>query len=248
MKKLIYAVLCFLFGKYGTAQYVLRIVVNDVATKKSDDIYVAGSFNNWNIKDEKYKLRPFGTTRRALVLKDMAAGDYQFKFTRGSWDKVETTAKGEDVPNHTTSIKEDASIDFNIQGWKDDFPDKPKPNTASPHVRILDTAFLMPQLNRKRRIWVYLPKSYTTGKKTYPVIYMQDGQNLFNEQTAAYAEWGVDKFLDSSKNINECIVIGIDNGGDNRMNEYNPYDNSKFGRRREAVCRFSCTYTKAVRR
>lgn len=232
MKRLLQAILCFLFGNYCNAQYSLRIVVNDVATKKLDDIYVAGNFNNWNTKDEKYKLKTFGTTRRAIVLKDLPAGDYEFKFTRGNWDKVETTAKGEGISNHTVSLKEDASIDFTIAGWKDDFPDKPKPNTASAQVSILDTAFFMPQLNRKRRIWVYLPKSYATGKKTYPVIYMQDGQNLFNVKTAAYGEWGVDEFLDSTtrKNNKECIIIGIDNGGNKRMNEYNPYDNSQYGK------------------
>ncbi len=73
----------------------------------------------------------------------------------------------------------------------------------------------MPQLNRKRRIWAYLPKGYAASKKTYPVIYMQDGQNLFNEKTAPFCEWGVDEFLDSAvkKYNKECIVIGIDNGG-----------------------------------
>jgi predicted alpha/beta superfamily hydrolase len=214
------------------AQYTLRIVVNEVATKKLDDIYVAGNFNNWNMKDEKYKLKPFGTTRRAIILKEIPAGDYEFKFYRGSQDKVETTAKGEEVPSHKISLKEDASLDFNIPGWKDDYPDKPRPYTATAQVSILDTAFLIPQLNRKRTIWVYLPKGYATSKKTYPVLYMQDGQNLFNERTAPYGEWGVDEFLDSAarKYNKECIVIGINHGNEKRMTEYNPYDNKQYGK------------------
>lgn len=215
---------------YVNAQYTLRIVVNDVATKKLDDIYVAGTFNNWNIKDEKYKLKPFGTNRRAVILKDISAGDYEFIFTRGAKDKVETTAKGEDIPNHKLTLKEDASLDFNIPGWKDDYPDKPKPYTATSQVSILDTAFLIPQLNRKRKIWVYLPKGYTTSKKTYPVIYMQDGENLFNEQTAAQGEWGIDECLDSliAKYHKECIVIGIASAAETRAKEYNPYDEGKL--------------------
>lgn len=60
---------------------------------------------------------------------------------------------------------------------------------------------------------------------------MHDGQNLFNEQTAPFGEWGVDEALDSlqQKTGKECIVVGIDNGSQ-RMTEYNPYDNDKNGK------------------
>jgi predicted alpha/beta superfamily hydrolase len=231
MKNFLFTCLSIFIVANCSAQYTLRITVTDVATKKQDDIYVAGSFNNWNTRDAKYKLQVFGTTRRGIVISDLPSGTVEFKFTRGSWDKVETTAKGEDVPNHTISLKDDAALDFKIPGWKDDFPDKPKPNTATAQVSIIDTAFNMPQLNRKRRIWAYIPKGYATSKKSYPVIYMNDGQNLFNEQTAPFGEWGVDECLDTlERKVNkEYIVIGIDNGGEKRMTEYNPYDNKQFG-------------------
>ncbi|MGN6617295.1 MAG: alpha/beta hydrolase-fold protein, partial [Ilyomonas sp.] len=209
MKKIFFffAFLFFIFQLH--AQYTLRLVVTDVATKKLDDIYVAGNFNNWNPKDANYKLKPFGGSRKAIVLKDIPAGTYQFKFTRGNWDKVETTAKGEDVENRTVEVNGDVSENITIAGWKDDFPDKPKPNTATAQVHVIDTAFFIPQLNRHRRIWIYLPKSYNTTKgKLYPVLYMMDGQNLFNEQTAAFAEWDVDECLDTlqQKTGKECIV------------------------------------------
>ncbi|MDB5192491.1 MAG: alpha-dextrin endo,6-alpha-glucosidase [Segetibacter sp.] len=197
-----------------------------------EDIYVAGNFNNWNPKDEKYKLKPFGTSRRAIVLKDLPAGKYEFKFTRGGWNKVETTAKGVNMNNREVYMTSDVSQDVNIEGWSDDFPDKPKLNTATAQVRVVEEAFDMPQLNRKRRIWAYLPKGYTSSKKSYPVIYMHDGQNLFSEETAAFGEWGVDETLDTlmSRLGKEAIVIGIDNDPLKRINEYNPYDTKEFGK------------------
>src|SRR4051812_5473738 len=100
MKQFVVALFSLLAFSAGFGQYTLRLAVSNVATKKQDDIYVSGTFNNWNPRDEKYKLKLFGVSRRAIVLKDMAAGKYEFKFTRGSMDKVETTAKGEDMPNH----------------------------------------------------------------------------------------------------------------------------------------------------
>ncbi len=224
-------IIFLLFGLDGWAQFSLRITVTDVATKKGENVYVAGSFNGWNPKDEQYKLKPFGTTRIGIVLKNIPAGKYQFKLTRGSWDKVETSAEGNDIGNREIEVDTDANMEIKVAGWKDDYPIKPKPFTATAQVKIIDTAFAIPQLNRIRRIWLYLPKSYATSKKTYPVLYMQDGQNLFNEQTAAYGEWGVDECLDSlqKQTGKECIVVGIDHGGDKRMTEYNPYDNNRFG-------------------
>jgi predicted alpha/beta superfamily hydrolase len=234
MKKL-FALFVFIFCCFNThAQYTIRLIVNSIGAKAKDDIYISGTFNNWNPADMNSKLKPFAGGRRVIVFNDVDTGHYEFKFTRGNWDKVETTAKGENIENRMLDLKSDTSVELTIAGWKDDFPDKPIPNTASVNVHIIDTAFYMPQLNRYRKIWIYLPSSYNKIKnKTYPVLYMHDGQNLFNRQTAAFAEeWGVDECLDTlaAKLNKECIVVGIDNGGDKRMTEYNPYDDAKYGK------------------
>lgn len=57
-------------------------------------------------------------------MKDIPAGACQFKSTRGSWDKVETTAKGKDIENRTIEVNADVSQNITIAGWKDDYPDK----------------------------------------------------------------------------------------------------------------------------
>lgn len=233
MKNLLAFLVFACCGYYANAQYTVRIVVSGIAAKPKDEIYIAGNFNSWNPADINSKLKPFAGGRRIIVFKDVDTGRYEFKFTRGSWDKVEATSKGGDIENRFIDIKGDTSVEIAIAGWKDDAPEKPKPNTASPNVQIIDTAFYMPQLNRHRRIWVYLPPSYKqTKNKNYPVLYLQDGQNLFNEQTAFSGEWGIDECLDTlAPALNkECIVIGIDNGGDKRMTEYNPYDDEKYGK------------------
>lgn len=231
MNKLILLLASFLTVSVIHAQFSVRLVVTDVATRKNDDIYVSGNFNNWNPRDENYKLKPFGGSRKSIVIKDMPAGTYAFKFTRGAADKMETTADGRDINDRVLEVNADVSQEFTIAGWKDDYPEVPKKYTASPQVRIMDTAFNMPQLNRKRRIWIYLPKGYAVSGKIYPVLYMQDGQNLFNEQTAANGEWGVDECLDTlqQKTGKECIVVGIDNSS-KRATEYNPYDDPKEGK------------------
>ena len=61
-------------------------------------------------------------------------------------------------------------------------------------------------------------------------MYMHDGQNIFDEYTAGFGEWGVDECLDSLINAGKqaCIVVGIDNGP-KRLNEYNPFAFRNFG-------------------
>ncbi|MEN9297951.1 MAG: hypothetical protein RLZZ429_264 [Bacteroidota bacterium] len=230
MKQLI-LLFAILFTVQSKAQFTVRLIVNSVATKENDDIYVAGNFNNWNPKDENYKLKPFGGTRKSIVLRNMAQGVYAFKFTRGGFDKVETTSDGRDIADRVLEVNDDVTQELVIPGWKDSYPDVPKRYTASPQVRIIDTAFKIPQLNRSRRVWVYLPKGYANSTKTYPVLYMQDGQNLFNDQTAFMGEWGVDECLDTLQQQlkKEMIIVGIDNGGEKRMTEYNPFDHPQYG-------------------
>lgn len=84
-----------------------------------------------------------------------------------------------------------------------------------------------PQLKTTKKIWVYLPKDYTTSTKKYPVIYMHDAQNLFDASTAPYGEWNVDETLDSISA--QVIIIGIEHGGDKRIDELTPYKNAKYG-------------------
>ncbi len=107
----------------------------------------------------------------------------------------------------------------------------PRPFTASPQVQVLDTAFRLPQLQRTRRIWVYLPAGYATSRQRYPVLYLQDGQSVFD---AAHAtgregpvEWQVDETIDAARH--PCIVVAVAADAAHRMQEYNPHATSQYG-------------------
>lgn len=84
-----------------------------------------------------------------------------------------------------------------------------------------------PQLQTKKKIWVYLPLNYEKTTKKYPVIYMHDAQNLFDTIASFGGEWNIDETLDSLKA--KVIVIGIEHGNEKRFEELTPYKNEKRG-------------------
>jgi predicted alpha/beta superfamily hydrolase len=104
-------------------------------------------------------------------------------------------------------------------------------STAAANVQVLSKIFEMPGLNRTRQVRIYLPPNYSVGEQSYPVIYMHDAQNLFDQKTSYVGEWGVDESLNrlhTEKRLS-FIVVGIDNGQSKRINELSPWENSKYG-------------------
>lgn len=103
---------------------------------------------------------------------------------------------------------------------------------------LINHSFHIPQLNRSRTIRIYLPPSYESGKRYYSVLYMQDGQNLFRAEDAFARPWYVGKMIDKMPIKRQAIVVGIDNGGVDRLQEYAPYKRGTHGGQGQDYLRF----------
>ncbi|MAD97632.1 MAG: esterase [Flavobacteriaceae bacterium] len=117
---------------------------------------------------------------------------------------------------------------------KDSSKSQEKPSTKAENVSMLDQKFNVVNLKGEavaRAIWLYLPPNYDSSEERYPVIYMHDGQNLFDAKTSYAGEWGVDEILNDlyTKTKKGFIVVGINNVGAERMNEYSPWKHDKYG-------------------
>ena len=94
-----------------------------------------------------------------------------------------------------------------------------------PEIFMMD----MPQLGKSRTIRVWMPSNYEQDNdRHFPVLYMHDGQNLFDRETAAYGEiWDVHTAVENlmtSKGFSGAIIVGIDNApGLERLDEYSPW-------------------------
>ncbi len=86
-------------------------------------------------------------------------------------------------------------------------------------------------LTNKRTIRVYLPNNYFNSSEYYPVIYAQDGQNLFYDPNNKM-KWDLDKNIEKLTKeglIKDIVVVGIDHMGVERITEYTPFPFSSYG-------------------
>lgn len=207
------------------AQVELRLESLPVSTPSNATFYAAGSFNNWNPASAQHKFtRVDGFWTLNLPA---SSGTAEYKITRGSWPTVEGSSAGGFVPNRSFTYQPNLKLKLHIAGWEDQ---KTGGNsTALPRVKKLDLE--APQLGLSRKIWIYVPADYDSNSKSYPVLYLHDAQNVFDNATAFAGEWGVDEALDMREKVGKstAIVVAIEHGNAERLNEYSPYVNSRYG-------------------
>ncbi|HNV72976.1 MAG TPA: alpha/beta hydrolase-fold protein, partial [Candidatus Ozemobacteraceae bacterium] len=169
---------------------------------------------------------PLERIGEGLYLARVAVPDGQTiecKVHRGNWKKVEKDAAGGDILNHRLIMKPGRRQEIRVARWKP--RDKPANSTALESVRY-HRRFVSKHLGNSRSLAVYLPPQYESEpQRRFPVLYMHDGQNLFDVATAfAGVEWGADKTaqrLIEAGRLEPLIIVGIYNNED-RLNEYAP--------------------------
>jgi predicted alpha/beta superfamily hydrolase len=134
---------------------------------------------------------------------------FYFKITRGSWEVEATDGIGR-PPQNSFWDPSYAELVFNVTEWRDRVTTQ-----VSGSVQLVP-AFYSPQLNNTRNLRIWLPPSYAQNKnKRYPVLYMHDGQNLFDPATSSSgrADWNIDRTMLQLLSLNlvpEVIVVGMD--------------------------------------
>ena len=224
------------------AQLRIAITQTPQLTGILDSIYIAGSFNDWKKGEEQYKLL---TDDNGLLYVNIPA-KYGTKlsflfYKKNHFQNIyvpEGDEKGIELkPRQWTHTAEEA-IEVTVESWTD----LGVQHTVTPEVRILTQSFFSAALNAYRRVWIYIPASYATAEYPMSVLYMHDGQNLFDQKTSFAGEWNVDETLQTFANTlcQEMIVVGIDNGGAERINELAPWRNEAYngGGKGEAYAQF----------
>jgi enterochelin esterase-like enzyme len=91
--------------------------------------------------------------------------------------------------------------------------------------RLVDLGVVQSKFTDPRRVQLWLPSGYQPNGRKYAVLYMHDGQNLFDKKSAGYGmEWEIDEHLDAliqAGKVRPTIVVGIWNTP-KRLQEYVP--------------------------
>jgi predicted alpha/beta superfamily hydrolase len=157
---------------------------------------------------------------------------HKFKVTRGTWGTVERGPNNADIPDHEFTGETGGVVQSSVVTWVDNGKSIPGKITVTGELR-LHKKFESKILGNSRTIAVWLPPDYDTATdRKYPVLYTQDGQNLFDASTSfAGVEWQVDENaqdLITKKKIDSVIIVGIYNSPD-RTPEFTPFAKTPSG-------------------
>ena len=201
---------------------------------KGAHIYLTGNLaalGEWKPDGKLLKLTDDGRYAGVVLLSPGAKLEY--KVTMGTWAQVEKDAKGGDRPNRILRVdrQDIINVDLEVGSWPAaaatataNLATPPSRKTTITGTVQVHDKFASEILGNSRAVLVWLPPQYADEpSRRYPVLYLQDGQNVFDEQTSAFgSEWKADETADRlirSQKISPILIVAIANTP-NRINEY----------------------------
>lgn len=148
----------------------------------------------------------------------------QYKYTLGTWEREASDSTGKPLENFILKINSNNLVQDTVRHWR---------NEGAKAVRggITGTVRYHRQIGKNhmlpaRDLVVWLPPNYTQNShRHYPVLYLHDGQNIFDPETSSFGvDWQADETADSlirAGAMEPVIIVGIYNNAE-RMQEYVP--------------------------
>ena len=205
-------------GVAAQEKYKVEIILElSKEAQTESKLYLTSNFNRWNPKENRFEFQATATPgQQRIVLQDVPKGIFEFKVSKGTWQTLECAPNGRLINLREIDVNSDTIITHRVMGWREQFP----VSTAPQYLEIIPEVY-MPSLERYRTLRVLLPSEYATSDKHYPVWYMHDGQDLFDEATSegriGPVEWGVDEVL--QRLGDGYIVVGIDHEYEKNIRE-----------------------------
>lgn len=224
------------YVQWAQSQKVIPIEFSVAAppeTPADQILYLSGDsveLGSWDAAGVPLHLQSDG--RYHTTVSVLSGIPHKFKVTRGTWGTVERGTGEADIDDHQFTAEPNMVVQSTIITWVDGGKSIPGKVTLTGNFR-LHKKFESKILGNNRTIIVYLPPDYDSAPDhRYPVLYLQDGQNLFDASTSfAGVEWQVDETaqdLIKSGKIDPVIIVGIYNSPD-RTPEFTPFDKTPTG-------------------
>lgn len=259
MKKfLLFISLIILSGIHLQSQVKCKFIVYSKISDKNSFIYITGNhqlLGDWN--PSSIQLSKINDSTWSREFEFDKHRKLEFKFTLGNWEMEALDSDGKKFSNFQINITNDTTLFFEFNNWGTEHSSFNGKITGNVRYHKNFIGSTIPA----RDIIVWLPPSYDSLKnKRYPVLYMNDGQNIVDPLTSSFGiDWQIDEAADSLTKmhlINEIIIVGIYNSnkrnfeysktylGDAYMNfiaaELKPFIDSTYrtldNRKNTAVC------------
>jgi len=229
------------------------LVVTDQSAKadKGNPMYFASSINGWDPADPEHKLSARSDLRWQIVIdRDLHGVGIEFKFTLGGWDREELNAQGDAIDNRhlplvdVSKLKKDERpvIELSVVNFREpvSLAEQVRKSGFYHKLEVTGDVTRLPVRGgaggaetMTRDLLVWTPPGYNdpaNAEKTYPVLYMFDGQNLFEQLPGVQGEWHADetatKLIESGE-IEPMIIVGIPHSGAHRLAEFLPFGSYK---------------------
>ena len=214
LKILVFGLVLFTARSFAIPTKCLHFIINvPPQTPRLSKIYVTGDRTetcSW--KADCMPMHQIGpSTYQADITYAWEATVAKLKVTRGDWAKEAAWGNGSPVAEMVVKIDDEQTTFIkSIANWRD-LP----PLGVTGDVRRIP-AFHSPQLGNDRDIYVLVPPGYDKHRnQKYPVIYLHDGQNVFDPATATF---GVDMQVDeavakllAANEVKEAILVAVSN-------------------------------------
>lgn len=183
-------------------------------TPHSASVFLAGDgshLGNWSADGVRLDRWDDGVCRTRI---DLPAGFRgRFLVTLGRWRGVESDGRGHEVAPRYLHLNRPGRVDVEVRGW----------GRESVRYHHDFASEVVPHL---RTVSVWLPPGYDFDpQRRFPVLYMHDGQNLFDPETAfAGNPWWADEVAEReirAGRVQQLLIVGVANTVD-RLREYGP--------------------------
>lgn len=215
-------------GSDNSSHRIDLIVKSEVPV---DHVYITGSIEElgfWN--PSITRMNRLNDSTYQYVLQTSPTEAFEYKYTLGSWDEEALDERGMKLPNFKFDVDVVSTTDA-VFGWSSALPTSSSSDGNITGDVVYHEGLMAPGL-LPRDVLVWLPDGYHDDpNRSYPVLYMHDGQNLFDPTTIyTGVDWQIDERLTEFINagiIKSMIVVGINNTSERSL-EYTDENHSQI--------------------
>lgn len=215
MKRTILILVFLLTALLAAQEVTLRISVKAASLPEGGRVYIAGSTQStggWN--PAAVELTPVGALHWVKDIMFRAGESVEFKITGGAWEREAVYKEGVLPQNFALRVEKDTTLEIFVPFWRNDL-NIPKVLNGSVVGKVVTHSKMEYSKLLPRDVHVWLPPGYDESDERYPVLYMHDGQNVFDPATSTMGfDWRADDLADSlirAGVMKKIIIVAINN-------------------------------------